>query len=498
MSEVDRQRAGFTFIWKIENFSLFPKLSKQNVIRSPVFIADNLNESCWCLELHPTGFSLENKDAFIFCLFNIYEIGALAITLDYELSILSNGPGPYLLTTPREIFCKREILPGDTLTVQCKMWHHEEQCLKSGFGLARTRISAERKSFIWTIENFSSLQVNDMKSVSLKLTSNSKFTITLYLIGMPTYDEEIRIKIKGNNEEPLAYMIMLGISVLNVNGEVVYHSKDDLRLCKGEKEQPFPLILEKKQLSSNKDLLLPNDVLSLRCVLVVSKLNLQDSIVLNEIEHTSYGSDAASDLEAVINATETLDLKKDENSSSNSLTNDLKHLFEDKYLADINFRVHNEVIPAHKAILAARSSVFKAMFDADMKEKFSNTIKIEDFKPDTIRRMLLYIYSDTLDSDILWENASNLYFAAEKYALVGLKQKCSSFLKVHLNLTNVCETLILADILSDEDLKNSAFNFVEKNDKDVMNSTEWKEFVQKNPQLSVEILSRLYKNVKKF
>ncbi|GBN50549.1 Speckle-type POZ protein B [Araneus ventricosus] len=506
---VDTQRLCFTFIWKIENFSFVPMLN--GTIESPVFTADNLYETCWCLELQPTGCYQDKKD--IDFRLRKTKMGPKYINLDYELSILSSGDtkvksvtesafrfqssnylGRPFRISPDEIFNRGEILLGDTLTVQCKMWHHEKQCLEAGFSLARTRISAQRKSFTWKIDNFSTLEINGRKSLSVDLrpTLNLILTITLYTTDTPTYEEIIRIKVEGNKEEELDFIILLGISVQNVNDEAVYHSKDEFKLSKGREEWRFPLILNKKQFASNKDLLLPDDALSLKCLLIVSK----GIIVLNEIEHTTYGADAALDLEAaLIKTIESPCVGKEVHSRSNSLTSDLRHLFEEKHLADVSLRVHNEAFPVHKAVLAARSSVFKTMFDTDMKEKFTNTIEIDDIEPNTMRQFLLYIYCDTLEN-IQWENACSLYLAAEKYAVLGLKEWCSSFLKMNFSLTNVCEILVLADMLRDEELKNSAQNFIQNNDTVIMNSNEWKHFAQKHPQLTIETLTSLYRNEK--
>ncbi|CAL1292941.1 unnamed protein product [Larinioides sclopetarius] len=521
---VNTQKVGFTVIWKIENFSLATKLPKNDYVQSPVFTTDNLHETSWHLHLLPVARARAreygNKNTFSFRLFKVKEFQRNCILLDYELSILCNGDskvksvtvrefyfhignayGTSLDITPHEIFNKPEILPRDTLTVQCQMWHSRTNCLEPGFSLARTIIGVERKTFTWTIDKFSTLQVNDMKSVSVELEPNLKLSlkITLFLTSTPTYDEKIRMKVEGNNEETLDLIIVFRISAQNVNDKAAYHFEDELKLSEGKKEQPLILMLDKKEFISNKDMLLPEDVLSLKFVLVVFKFSASESIILNKIERTTYGADAAVDLkEALTNLIEPPRFEREIHPSTNSLTNDLIHLFENKYLADISLRVRDEVFPVHKAILSARSPVFKTMFDTNMKEKFTNTIEIDDIEPDTIRRLLLYIYSDTLDSDIGWENASSLCLAAEKYSVIGLKEKCSSFLKQNLSLTNICKTVFLADALLDEDLKNAALTFIEKNDKEVMNSNEWKHFALEHPQLTVEILSRLYRKVKEF
>ena len=76
----------------------------------------------------------------------------------------------------------------------------------------------------------------------------------------------------------------------------------------------------------------------------------------------------------------------------------------------------------HKVILAARSSVFKAMFTHDMEEKRGNVVNIVDIEGDTVHDMLLYMYGrEVADLD---SKAERLIIAADKYHLTDLKAQC--------------------------------------------------------------------------
>ena len=69
---------------------------------------------------------------------------------------------------------------------------------------------------------------------------------------------------------------------------------------------------------------------------------------------------------------------------------------------------------AHKCILAARSPVFKAMFNYRLKENLTSKLIIEDCKPEVVKALLKYIYTSYLPDDIR-TIAIVLYIAAEKY-----------------------------------------------------------------------------------
>ena len=70
----------------------------------------------------------------------------------------------------------------------------------------------------------------------------------------------------------------------------------------------------------------------------------------------------------------------------------------------------------HQNILAARSSVFDAMFTHNMEEKISSRVDIIDLDADTVHDMIIYIYSGKVVGE-LEGKATGLLSAAEKYDL---------------------------------------------------------------------------------
>ena len=75
-------------------------------------------------------------------------------------------------------------------------------------------------------------------------------------------------------------------------------------------------------------------------------------------------------------------------------------LLDDPTRVDVTFVVNNERIPAHRIILAARSTYFRTMFSSGMKEaQEGNDIIVQDTSPAAFRAMLLYLYTDELAFD---------------------------------------------------------------------------------------------------
>lgn len=99
-----------------------------------------------------------------------------------------------------------------------------------------------------------------------------------------------------------------------------------------------------------------------------------------------------------------------------------------KYLDKFNFYSFK----AHKLLLSLRSPVFRAMFHGPLRDE-TGTVDIDDVAPKAFEAMLKHIYkgsnSDEGSSeDRAWianpANAWQLWYAAKKYMLDSLEEKC--------------------------------------------------------------------------
>ncbi|GFQ98262.1 tdpoz3 [Trichonephila clavata] len=127
------------------------------------------------------------------------------------------------------------------------------------------------------------------------------------------------------------------------------------------------------------------------------------------------------------------------------------------------------------------------MFTTGMLEKIQERVDVPDVEDDTLSRMLRYVYSNKLEV-LKWESYLKLYSAADKYEILTLKRKCSSFLKRNLNPSNVCDALVLADMHLDDDLKKAVQDYIFKNEKNVFSSEEWTDFTKNNVTLAAETM----------
>nr|CAB3481473.1 unnamed protein product [Digitaria exilis] len=120
---------------------------------------------------------------------------------------------------------------------------------------------------------------------------------------------------------------------------------------------------------------------------------------------------------------------------------------------DVSFGVGDETFHAHRAVLAARSPVFKAELLGSMAEATMPSIALHDIAPATFKAMLRFMYTDALpgDDELIGDSPLEMFApllaaadryalelattlaCAEKYSCLELKHKCIGFFAVEKN-----------------------------------------------------------------
>jgi speckle-type POZ protein len=130
---------------------------------------------------------------------------------------------------------------------------------------------------------------------------------------------------------------------------------------------------------------------------------------------------------------------------------------------DVTFEVDGETFGAHRLVLAARSSVFKAELFGPMKEKDMSHIQIDDMEASVFKATLHFIYNDTLPEihrDDMTAMAQHLLVAADRYRLERLNLICEDMLWYNINTSTLATTLALAEQHSCQGLKEACFEFL--------------------------------------
>ncbi|KAL6093491.1 hypothetical protein STEG23_030053 [Scotinomys teguina] len=172
-----------------------------------------------------------------------------------------------------------------------------------------------------------------------------------------------------------------------------------------------------------------------------------------------------------------------------TLAEELGELWENSLFTDCCLVVAGQEFRAHKAILAARSPVFRAMFEHDMVEKKKNRVEIHDLDPQVVKAMMDFIYTGKAPD--LVSVADALLAAADMYKLERLKVMCEDALCRELSVENAAHTLLLADLHSSGRLKTLVLDFITAHASEVSETSGWKTMVRSYPHLAAEAYQSL-------
>jgi len=168
---------------------------------------------------------------------------------------------------------------------------------------------------------------------------------------------------------------------------------------------------------------------------------------------------------------------------------DFENLFTSKTGSDISFIIDGQETKAHKLILSARSPVFSAMFNSEMKEKILDRIDFSDISLNIFNALLRFIYTDRVQ--LTDSNVEPLLAAADKYLLSSLKSRCEEFLINHLTTVNCIEMMTLADLYNALRLKKVTQELFSSRHTEIRKTEGWKALKKSRPDVASNIVELL-------
>ncbi|GBN80412.1 Speckle-type POZ protein [Araneus ventricosus] len=508
---MNTEKNGHTITWFVENYSYCWHKNRE-LLYSPYFTADGLEGTAWLLRLYPRGDREKVKGYISLRLYRSSDDdGPENFPLTYEMSILA-ADGSTLVSTELRYTFKRGIsyglmrflqidevllrrksdyLPQDILTVRCKLWKSEGNLQQVTQISARTRIGIEKISFLHVTDGFSTLEPNQKQTVQIRSPPKEEYILSssMYISDCSCCDGKIMVEITSSNSKQILSKCKLYL--LDASGTVIKCGEADNRYDAERKGiQKLPLSLTRQLILSRKSDYLPDDKLSLICDCIFSSGVEYEKIerIWHEIPPAAlnqvYNNDKNED--NTYNAAEKL-------SACPSALDDLKSVYNNRLLTDVELKTKTKSFPAHKIVLCGRSPIFKAMMTNDMKERNTDCIQIDDLEDDIVQQFLSFLYSDNLEN-LQWESAIKLYYASDKYEVEKLKVICSSFLVDNLSTSTAGELLLLADTHSDTDLKKAVEDFIFKHEEQVFSSHEWENLIETNAELVSKTMLLKYKS----
>lgn len=140
------------------------------------------------------------------------------------------------------------------------------------------------------------------------------------------------------------------------------------------------------------------------------------------------------------------------------LSSDLGSFFMKSVLTDVVIYADGQPIHAHKALLAARSPVFQAIFERSLYDRRPNVILINDMSYEVVKEMIGFLYTGKITLVSL-----ELLQASEKYGIKGLKKICEATLIKRLSVSNAVDTLVTAFVHKSTALETASIKYVALN-----------------------------------
>ena len=184
-----------------------------------------------------------------------------------------------------------------------------------------------------------------------------------------------------------------------------------------------------------------------------------------------------------------------------SISGRTKFIFNNELLSDVKFvapasniesesRKSQKSIPAHKFVLAISSPVFYAMFYGEMAETAS-TIELPDCDYESLLELFRYLYSDEVN--LTGSNVMQVLYLAKKYLVPSLADKCTEYLREHLEASNVFSVLPQAQKFEEKDLEERCWNVIESHTEEAVTSDD---FVTLERSIVESVMKRERLNVK--
>ncbi|GAB4827672.1 hypothetical protein Ancab_034557 [Ancistrocladus abbreviatus] len=180
------------------------------------------------------------------------------------------------------------------------------------------------------------------------------------------------------------------------------------------------------------------------------------------------------------------------------LLGSLEAAFGDQVRTDIQVKpgCKGPPIPAHRALLAAKSNIFKDMLELDgRKTAPTDTVTFRELNHEELQSFMEFLFRGSLPMDKVEKHVYTLAIAAHKYEIPFLHKFCERRMLGSLNSANALDVLVIADACSNQSLKDTALKYIVRNMKDIVLSAKFGVFALKSPHLSVEITRASFKDV---
>ena len=111
---------------------------------------------------------------------------------------------------------------------------------------------------------------------------------------------------------------------------------------------------------------------------------------------------------------------------------------------------------------SGQGTLFRAMFNHEIRESANNTVDLPDIQVKTLKNLLKYFYTDTINEVDL-----ELLKIADQYLLKDLKDYCESVLSKSVQVQDTAKIFVLVRSITASKLANACLDVITANYKEV-------------------------------
>ena len=159
-----------------------------------------------------------------------------------------------------------------------------------------------------------------------------------------------------------------------------------------------------------------------------------------------------------------------------------------------NFSIdcNSEIFYFNKTLLSLTSEVFFKMIHGTNKETETNSVKIDDFTPETIKTFQNMAFGNEISNNE--DLTPELLLFSQKYFIKPLIAKCVYHLMKTLTEENVFEVVKIAYLIDEENLLKTASKFLKQNRNKMIKTEEWRNFEKSHPDCMIRMYRLMFEN----
>jgi kelch-like protein 6 len=153
-------------------------------------------------------------------------------------------------------------------------------------------------------------------------------------------------------------------------------------------------------------------------------------------------------------------------------------LYDNRQLLDVTLTVDGKDFAVHRALMAASSDYFRAMFTNNVSEKTQQTVNINGVDSVSMGLVVSFLYTGQVE--LQTDTVQNLLSTANLFQLLELKKGCADFMANKLDVDNCIGIHFFAQAHECESLEFHAWDVITENFEAVSSTTEFLELTWEN------------------